>query len=688
MVIRSLLTLLGFQTDTKQLQAYENTLKGIITFTKMAAVGTIALGTAAFKTAGDMEQIEIAFETMLGNADAANRLIQDITKFAAQTPFELQGLVTSSKQLLAFGFAAENIIPTMRTLGDIAAGVGKDKLETIVRSLGKIRTKGRASMEELNMMLEAGVPILDQLSKNLGVTQAVLFKMISKGQVSFEDVNKALTDMATGTGKFAGLMQKQSKSFLGIMSNIGDFFYNLTASIGKDLLPIGKELAKYFLDFMETNKGIIKAGLVDFFKKIIYAIVFVIRFIQRLIDRFGGLEAIIRVVNKIIQNVGKILMPIAMFVLKVLVFIFDVVNGIVKAFGGWEKVLSVLIPVILAVIAGLKAWAIIQGILNAVMAINPVTLIIAGIIALIAAIILLIVNWEKIITFLKNVWWKFVNWWATLWSGIWKNVGDFFSNIWKSITDFFVSIWNKAKNIVLNIWNSMVNGIKNLWKGFNDFFKNIWNGVFTFFSNIWKGIVNFIIGIVKFFVKLWNGFIGFWKDVWNVISEFFTNIWNGFTAIVSDVWNKAKDIILDIWEKITSGIKNLWEGAVSFVTNLWQGVMDFIEKIKTFGSDVANFFSGLFGGKKELNISERSMPGTTALTGTPMPGIAATAVTERGKAGNTFSINAPTTIEVPAGTPAEQKAFIDKNVNAAIRKSWESIMREGLINMPTVGATQ
>jgi len=215
-------------------------------YAKIALVGLAgsfaAAGFAAVKASGEFEQHRIAFETMLGSAEKADKLLKDITRFAATTPFELPGLIEASKKLLAFGISAGDIIPTMRSLGDIAAGIGMDKLPTLTAAFGKIKTKGKATMEELNMLLEAGVPILDELAAGFGVSTEQLFKMISNGKVGFADVEAAIKRLTTGSGRFAGLMDKQSRSFFGIISNIKDNLTQTAILLGNEMLP---ELKKF-----------------------------------------------------------------------------------------------------------------------------------------------------------------------------------------------------------------------------------------------------------------------------------------------------------------------------------------------------------------------------------------------------------------------------------------------------------
>lgn len=311
MIIREFLTVLGFQTDDRKVNNYNNALKSVIRTTQILAVGTIAMGVAFLKGAGDIEQVQIAFETMLGSAEKADQLIKDITEFASKTPFELTGLIESSKKLLAFGFGADEIIEKMTVLGNISAGVGRDKLPSLILAFGKIRTKGKATMEELNIMLEAGVPILDALADKFGIAKTEVADMVSKGIVGFEDVDEALRNLGTGTGRFAGLMEKQSKSFLGIITNIWDTITNLSNAIGAELLPNAKSLTRGFLEFLQANQEIIKTNLAAFFQEVIKwgarvflfikKLVDIIKpFISRIFDSTGGLESLWQIFKSIV----------------------------------------------------------------------------------------------------------------------------------------------------------------------------------------------------------------------------------------------------------------------------------------------------------------------------------------------------------------------------------------------------
>ena len=167
--------------------------------TMFATLPIIAVGAAALKAAADFEKQTIAFEVMMGNAEDAHKLLKEIEQFAATTPFQLPGITEGAKRLLAFGSAANNIIPQMRDLGNLAMGDAA-KLDSLVSAFGKVQARGKASMRELNMFMYAGVPILDALAKHFDVSTEKLYEYVSQGKVGFEDVNTAIQSLARGEG--------------------------------------------------------------------------------------------------------------------------------------------------------------------------------------------------------------------------------------------------------------------------------------------------------------------------------------------------------------------------------------------------------------------------------------------------------------------------------------------------------
>lgn len=483
MIVRSLLTALGFDVDSQKVRKYDQALAGVVTVSRLAVAATIALGTAFLKTAGDMEQTQIAFETMLGSAEKADQLIRDITDFAAKTPFELKGLVDNSKKLLAFGIASEDIIDTMTNLGNVAAGVGRDKLPNIVLAFGKIRTKGKASMEELNILLEAGVPILDTLADHFGIARdnmGELFKMVSKGKVGFEDVNKALTSLSTGSGQFAGLMEKQSKSFLGIISNIGDFITQFANSVGQELLPMAKELAKAFLKFLEVNQEIIKGGIIKGFMGIVRAIAFVFIFIKKLIKIIAPMVknfiATFEVSDELKESfkaVGDAILNVVKHGIRLTKFVAGLLAKIIKT----ANEMGVFSSILKAVSSALKvAGSWIKFIVDILEFLSPI--------------------FDPIIRLLLFV----GKLWLDIFSAIANKQSEFIDGIVpviKAFVDKVVELWNSFSSSIVEVWDTVIENGTKAWGDFIVWLSSLWEGFNSGLTAIWDGIVETIKSAVK-----------------------------------------------------------------------------------------------------------------------------------------------------------------------------------------------
>lgn len=215
-----------------------------------AAIG--GLGLSMTRAAARFEQSEIAFSTMLGSMDAGKKLLADLTDFAKRTPFELSGLEQTTKQLLAYGIEQDKVLDDLRSLGNIASGVGMDRLPNLTLAFGQVKAATRLTGMELRQFTEAGVPLLDALSKSMGATVPEIQKMVSAGKVGFEEVRKALESLSSGTGRFAGLMEKQAESLSGKWSNLADSWDIFLREEGKALLDWGKKLVDWAIHLVNN----------------------------------------------------------------------------------------------------------------------------------------------------------------------------------------------------------------------------------------------------------------------------------------------------------------------------------------------------------------------------------------------------------------------------------------------------
>jgi hypothetical protein len=207
----------------QQGQSIENVFSRIKSVASVAFAGFTAsqiistLGTVR----GEFQQFEIAFETMLGSGQKAKGMISDLANLAATTPFDMKGVVNGAKQLLAYGFAANEITETMRRLGDISAGLGLN-LQDLTWLYGTTMVQGRLFTRDLMQFTGRGIPLTEELAKQFGVTKDKVSELVTAGKVGFPEVKKAIESLTNEGGKFGGLMEKQSHSITGQISNIQD----------------------------------------------------------------------------------------------------------------------------------------------------------------------------------------------------------------------------------------------------------------------------------------------------------------------------------------------------------------------------------------------------------------------------------------------------------------------------------
>lgn len=189
--------------------------------TAVAGTAATAAGAFAVKSAADFEQTRIGMEAMLGSAEAAQKVLGELSKFAAATPFEFPELAASTRQLIAFGFSADEALATIKNLGDVAAAT-QTPIGDLAYLFGTLRAQGRAFTIDIRQFTNRGIPILEYLAKTLSKSKQEIQEMIEAGQIGFPEVNRAFQAMTSEGGIYFGMMAKQSKSLSGLFSTLKD----------------------------------------------------------------------------------------------------------------------------------------------------------------------------------------------------------------------------------------------------------------------------------------------------------------------------------------------------------------------------------------------------------------------------------------------------------------------------------
>ena len=201
-----------------------------------------------------MESYLTNFKVMLGSEEAAATKLSEIRKMAASTPFSLDDLTSGTQTLLQFGIAADDTTGVLQRLGDISLG-NAEKLQTLTRAYGKMSSAQKVTLENVNMMIDAGFNPLNQICDATGESMSDLYKRISDGKVSFSELEAAVEAATSQGGQFYNGMLEASQTFSGRMSTLkdnvsaltGELTSGLFAALG-DLVVKLNEVVVSFLD--------------------------------------------------------------------------------------------------------------------------------------------------------------------------------------------------------------------------------------------------------------------------------------------------------------------------------------------------------------------------------------------------------------------------------------------------------
>lgn len=246
-------------------------------------------------------------------------------------------------------------------------------------------------------------------------------------------------------------------------------------------------------------------------------------------------------------------------------------------------ILAALAPAIWAAVVATAAWTL------ALLA-NPITWIVLGIGALVAAIVWLIMNWDTAVAWISEVWGGFIGWitgviegFVGWWNGIWSAVGQWISDVWSGFTSWISGVWSGFVGWLMGIVNGIVGWWNGLWSGIGNFIQSVWSGFIAFIRGILQGYVSWVMGIL-------NGFVSFWSGLWNNVSNAAKDIWNGligwfrgipgmikgvFDGAVSWLFDIGKNIVQGLW----NGLKSIWTSVSSWFEDTFGGIVDVVAGI-------------------------------------------------------------------------------------------------------------
>ena len=405
----------GFKSGIEKLGSIAKTgLK--VTATAIGAVSG-AFGAAVLsgvKYNSQMEQYITSFGTMLGSAEEATKLVNNLKEMGAKTPFETSDLAKASQTLLAFGTSAEDLLPTLQMLGDVSQG-NKERFDSLTLAFAQVGSAGKLSGQDLLQFVNAGFNPLNEISKMTGESMAELKERMSAGGVSAEEVAEAFKHATSEGGQFYQAMEAQSQTFNGQMSTLKDnamsFIGELTQGVTNTLKDSVLPTVNGWLEELQsafTSNGV--EGVVTAFGSILadactklaqaapgvvdLAVGFIQSFIKGIGDNApqliqaakqivgaladglikllpseiqkpvketvnilkcsfesGGLRNAINTVSKILKDLGKVVTNLAKTILPPLA----------KAVDFLGKNIKIILPLIAEAVVGIKAFKIVQS---------------------------------------------------------------------------------------------------------------------------------------------------------------------------------------------------------------------------------------------------------------------------------------------------------------------------------------
>ena len=423
-----------------------------------------ALATAGVKYNATMESYLANLTTLLGgNEQEAQKLLDTLKEMANTTPYEATDLVKATQKMMAFGISAEDSLKYLNMLGDIAMG-DANKMDSLTLAFSQISASGRASMEDINQMIDQGFNPLTVIAEKTGESMADLRDRVSEGEVSFEEIASAFETATSKGGTFYQSMDKASQTTEGKISTLKDGFNTALGSMTESLLPF----------VTEAVEGLTKVA-----------------------DWFANLD----------ENGKRTVLTIAGIALAI--------GPVSSAIGGLIKVGSG----IKTLITTIKSWSVVtklmtaaQAALNLVMSMNPITLIIIAIVALIAIIVLL---WTKCEWFRDGVM-AVIN---AIWSVI-QTVATFIGNIFQTVFNVVSGVFNAIWSVVQTVFNFIWTIVQNYVNFWITVWSTIFNVVSTVLTTIWntiQSVFNFIWGIISGVI---NSIISAFRNVANIVNPY------------------------------------------------------------------------------------------------------------------------------------------------------------------------
>lgn len=508
----------------------------------------VALGTAGVKYNAQMEEFEANLTTLLGSASKAKDMLADLKGMANTTPFETSDLLEATQMMLGFGLAADKTQGYLKTLGDISMG-NSEKLMSLTRAFSQIGASGKATMEDINQMIDAGFNPLQIIAEQTGKSMETLRDDVSEGKISFEDIAEAMQIATSEGGRYYNAMEKASQTMNGKLSTAMDALNTSLGNLTQSLLPTVTKVVEKITEWANAFANLDQET-------------------QATILKIAGVLA---VAGPILGTIGKISSGISSLITvgSKLNETFNLGSKAVKLLGSAFSFLT-----------------------------NPVGIVVVAITAIIGVIVYLWNTNEDFRNAVIEIWNKIKETIGNVINGIITFFTETIPEAFQGFIQFWVDLGTNIKNTFINAWNSIVTfftetipqWIQNIITWFQqlpyniglligqilghiaNFGVNVWNWITTELPKIIQEVINWFAQLPG---RIWEWLV----NVVNKIGEWGQNVWNVTTKWISDTING----IIDWFSKLP---ERIWEWLTNTINNIVNWGKDMVEKGKTAALDL------------------------------------------------------------------------------------------------------
>ena len=453
---------------------------------KKLVTGFVDATKAGINYNATLEESSIKWTTLLGTQEKANKMLQDIQKFAKDTPFEQMGVETMATQLHNAGFEGQALFNQISKFGDLAGafGIQSDSLQEMVRQYSQVKQAGVAYTEDLNILQDRGIPIFKALAEQLGINTADVKKWASEGKITADVYQAALDNLAKGV---EGGMEKMSKSFNGQLSTMQDNFNQMAGILSKPIFDfLSEQLTKVMPHIEALSSSLAENGLMGTIQKFAPQLM---PYIQAIINVFNtlkdGVKSILDAIMGFWNEHSSWLMPLISFTWSFICsFISNTINAIVAVVESGLAIIDGIINFFQNLFSGnfRGCWESIKQIFS-----NAITF---------------IWNWMQVqfATNIPNLIKGFGTSATGLIKGMWNSIKGFFSGGITSCINFIKNLFTNASSNFGMLKTLGANTFQALWSVAKTMMSNLLSAVRSSISQVPSTIRNFMtqaVGVIK-----------------------------------------------------------------------------------------------------------------------------------------------------------------------------------------------